>query len=161
MNRALLGLSLLQNATRTIPAVKETKTEDEIPGEDFDGEVCIRCGHVNPIGLQSCEKCRVPLADYASTVPWEMGKVRESGYADPDQRTIKPIIVWGVWILFGLSAVFFVYDFALLLLSWIGGRPLPVIDPLSAIFGGISLFAVWGVTAAFVKQKVRARSEED
>ncbi|MBK1792131.1 hypothetical protein [Persicirhabdus sediminis] len=71
--------------------------------------ICVRCGEANDERASRCEHCKAPLDDFASTAPWEMGKVT-AGRTAANPRT-NPIVFWGVWLLFSPTVVIAGYSF--------------------------------------------------
>jgi len=82
----------------------ENHAEDEAP-EAPSGIVCTRCATLNDPAATLCSRCGAPLGDFASSSPWDYSHAGGPAYPEPVSPRKKPIILIGVWLYFGPSAI--------------------------------------------------------
>lgn len=122
--------------------------------------ICVRCGHRNAGDASRCGNCGVPLDDFAATAPWEMGSAEGPAYNEPVAPRTKPIVFWGVWLYFGPTAV----GAGILAYNSLGypldGSPeekdvagTVAILVMCGLYGATSCWALWSVTAGYLKRR--------
>ena len=67
--------------------------------------LCPSCGELCPEDAQFCPSCRSPITSYASTGPYESIFAEGAAYRAAFNSPTKPIVVVGVWLLFGPAAI--------------------------------------------------------
>jgi ribosomal protein L40E len=68
-------------------------------------QLCISCMAPNDPTAHFCAECGAPLSSYASTGPFESLFARGVVYRQAAESPRKPIVVLGVWLIFGPVAV--------------------------------------------------------
>ena len=66
--------------------------------------LCPSCGKLCSADAQFCPSCRSPITSYASTGPYESIFAEGAAYRSAFNSPSKPIVVIGVWLLFGPAA---------------------------------------------------------
>jgi len=135
------------------------------PSGEPEQIVCLRCGTPNDPIESRCAKCRAPLDDFASTVPWEMGTARPAAYAPAANPRLKPVIFWGAWLLFGPPAIFGLWSVLSTLDSLIGRSGGELFNGaelayflFDAFWSAVAIWALWAVTARYFR---RGRKDEE
>ena len=134
--------------------------------DEQDKPICIRCGHANDYRASRCAECKSPLDDFSASSPWEMGSATSSAYSSPQSPRTKPIIFWGVWLIFGPSAFSTIKFICTSAYALITGDEMMVNDDgellvglilvmvASLLFGAFSIWVLWSVTKGyFTKEK--------
>ena len=75
--------------------------DDEDIVEQRRTSVCPHCAGVNPSNATVCRHCMGPLTTISNSDP--MGSIMARGdvFARATNKPTKPIVFWGVWLLFG------------------------------------------------------------
>ena len=75
-------------------------------------ELCRGCLAPNEPEAPFCKACGAPLSSYASTAPFESVFAEGHVYRSAVERPHKPIVLLGIWVLFGclgLTGALFIY----------------------------------------------------
>lgn len=118
--------------------------------------ICLRCGQPNDSRASRCENCHAPLDTFAATSPWEMGTMDAPAKEGTVEPRLKPVVFWGVWLIFGPSALGTLWMVVELLIALNEGGAGASLAPgewaglmISALLGGISLWVLWSVTRRY------------
>ncbi len=131
---------------------------------DISSPICEHCCQINAPETPRCSECNSPLGDFASTAPWEMGTARSSAYPPIRNSKTKPIIFWGIWMLFGPAAYHFLRFacFTSFRMLTEGGMTfhedgeimggLILVTLFSFLCGLLSVWVLWSVTKVYLKK---------
>lgn len=87
-----------------MPAETESKLEDVI--EESDGTpLCLGCMEPNNPLAHFCAKCGAPMTSYSTTGPLEQVFAEGHAYRQAAERPRHWIVVLGIWMIFGASAL--------------------------------------------------------
>src|SRR5687768_12207851 len=75
------------------------------PDSSQETEICPQCMTENQPDSHFCAKCGAPLSSYAATGPFESLFAEGHVYRQAAERPRKLIVVLGVWLLFGTTAL--------------------------------------------------------
>jgi hypothetical protein len=84
----------------------DTATDEDEPTELESSAVCPRCFAQITRLEDFCRKCGVPLTLMATSGPYEQVLARGYAYREGSNRPRKPIVVVGMWIIFGPPLAF-------------------------------------------------------
>ena len=83
-------------------------TENTAPSPDtevVERELCRTCLEPNEPGATFCKDCGAPLSSYAATGPFETLLTEGHLYRQAAEHPQKLIVVLGMWVIFGFTAV--------------------------------------------------------
>ncbi|MDB6024405.1 MAG: hypothetical protein JWM68_628 [Verrucomicrobiales bacterium] len=77
----------------------------ETPASSEEMKLCLSCMFPNDPDVHFCAKCGAPMTSYAAIGPVEQLLAEGHGYRQAAERPRKFIVVLGVWIIFGGTAI--------------------------------------------------------
>jgi hypothetical protein len=88
---------------RAMPTEPEPSSQK--PSEMEEKQLCVNCVFPNDPEAHFCGKCGAPLTSYAATGPFERIFAEGHLYRQAAERPRSFIVVVGIWIIFGTSAL--------------------------------------------------------
>ena len=126
--------------------------------------ICLRCGYPNSNRASRCSQCDLPLDDFASTAPWEMGYSKSSTRQSAYRPRRKSIILLGAWLYFAPAAFVSFWYAGIYAMEWISafqttsdhGVKLWDAKVIGSLFlfllGGVSLWVLWSVSKSYFRK---------
>ncbi len=110
----------------------------ETAGEEK--QLCIHCLFPNSLIANFCVECGAPLTSYAATGPLERILAEGHLYRTAVEKPRKPIVLFGIWILFGAMA------FTSLMPLLVRGKVTLVDAILPGIVFPVCVIVIWKTT---------------
>jgi hypothetical protein len=114
-----------------------------------ENELCPRCLTPNELLSHFCKKCGRPLSSYAATGPFESIFAEGDLYRQASEKPRSFIIVVGMWLIFGIFAMF---GTAMIILGREDGV---LFTGFGAFFLMISLVLLGKTTTNYFREKKR------
>jgi hypothetical protein len=108
----------------------ESPENSEPAATHEEQQLCTSCLCPNVPETHFCKNCGAPLSSYAATAPFERLFAQGHAYRQATENPRKPVVVLGIWLLFGPLAL---TGLVILFLS-------P--DSVQSIFIGGAMFAI-------------------
>lgn len=83
----------------------ESDNSSQDPAAAEEKQLCVSCMAPNAPSAHFCIKCGAPLSSYASTGPFEAVFAEGAVYRQAAERPRSLIVVLGVWLIFGMTAL--------------------------------------------------------
>jgi hypothetical protein len=128
-----------------------SESHSDLP-EAKETQLCVSCMAPNEPSAHFCAKCGAPLTSYASTGPFESLFAEGSVYRSAVERPQKPIVVFGVWLIFGTMTVAGILIASLNLSDMdIWGRMIGVLIGVALVT--VSATMIWKTTRNYLARK--------
>lgn len=122
--------------------------------------VCPRCLEPIPLGAHFCNRCSTPLTFHATTGPYESIFAEGFAYREASSNPRKPIILIGMWLLWGPSFAVSLLMFGISVAACFEQGSLPWI--LVPLFGsGVCVWFTGALLFKTTKNYVRIREEAE
>lgn len=132
----------------------DSEKTSQTSAEVEEKQLCVSCAFPNEPVAHFCAKCGAPLTSYASTGPFEQLLAEGAVYRQAAERPRSLVVVLGVWLIFGMMALF---SLAVLMIS--RGSSF-----LGAVFGAcllvFSVVMIWKTTRNYLTRK-QIKGESD
>jgi hypothetical protein len=131
--------------------------EQSNPEVAEEKQLCANCMFPNYPEAHFCAKCGAPLSSYASTGPFESLFAEGHVYRQATEQPRKLVVVFGIWLIFGVPALGFIVLLVVLRGDW-DFR----LEVTSALFIAIAIFMIWKSTRNyFVNRRAQTTSTEE
>ncbi len=130
-----------------------SKTPDQSPqpSESDEQQLCTSCTTPNEPNTHFCVKCGAPLSSFATLAPFERLFAIGFIYREAADRPRKLIVVLGIWLIFGIAALFGLF----VIMTSQGTDSVSTLA--GAIIGGVvllfSLVIIWKSTWNYLARK--------
>ncbi len=130
-----------------MPSDAATETDEPLFSEADERQLCLTCLEPNDLSAHFCAKCGGPMTSYAATGPIERILAEGYAYRRAVERPRRPMVVLGIWLLFGLNVPFALFGIAKAWKEGTEGLPMAV---LCLFIFATSLVILWRTTRNYL-----------